>query len=143
MIFCFPRPVTSNRVLFLLPLIIRFSSTNDVILPCLFSVPSMFQAMMGFSSGWVLSPVASTYFWSMNFPLAPLSMSARVSTVSFSLAFSIMIGMDNEFDSMVATVTEKMSIMGDVDVDAALHFKNPPSQLLGKIVLFLLHSSSL
>jgi len=38
--------------------------------------------------------------------------------------------MDNEFDSMVANVTEKMSSIGEVVVDAALQFKNPLLQLL-------------
>jgi hypothetical protein len=68
----------------------------------------------------------------MNLPPAPLSMSPRVSTVFLSLAHLIEIGIDNEFDSMCATVTEKMSSTGEVDVDAALHFKNPPFQLPDK-----------
>ena len=36
-------------------------------------------------------------------------------------------GIDNEFDSIVAKFTEKISNVGEVDVDAALQFKNPPS----------------
>ena len=73
----------------------------------------------------------------MNFPPAPLSMSPRVSTVLFSSAHLIEIGIDNEFDSMCAMFTEKISSTGEVDVDAALHFKNPPSQLLGRIHPYL------
>ena len=44
-------------------------------------------------------------------------------------------GTDNEFDSIVAKFTEKISNVGEVDVDAALQFKNPPSLLLGRILL--------
>ena len=48
-------------------------------------------------------------------------------------------GMDNESDFIVAKFTEKMSNTGGVDVDAALHFKNPLFRLLGKTLLSLLH----
>ena len=41
-------------------------------------------------------------------------------------------GTDNEFDSIVAKFTEKISNVGEVDVDAALQFKNPPSLPLGR-----------
>jgi hypothetical protein len=51
------------------------------------------------------------------------------------------IGMDKEFDSILAMVTEKISSTGEVDVDAALHFKNPPSQPPGRIPLFPSRSS--
>ena len=73
----------------------------------------------------------------MKVPPAPLSMRARVSTVSFSLFF-IKIGIDKEL--YFAEFTEKMYNGGEVVVDAALHFKNPLSQLLDKIVPFRLHS---
>ena len=49
-------------------------------------------------------------------------------------------GMDNEFDSIVAIVTEKTSSTGEFDVDAALHFKNPLFRLLGRTLPFLLRS---
>jgi hypothetical protein len=77
----------------------------------------------------------------MNLPPAPLSMRARVSTISSFSVCLIDIGMDKEFDSILAMVTEKISSTGEVDVDAALHFKNPLSQLLGRIPLFPFHSS--
>ena len=51
MIFCFPNPVTNRRVLVVLPWIVKFMSVKQVILPCLFSVPSTFQAVIGCSSG--------------------------------------------------------------------------------------------
>ena len=73
----------------------------------------------------------------MNFPPAPLSMRARVSTVWSSSAHLIEIGIDKEFDSIVANFTENISTVGEFDVDAALHFKNPLSQLLDKILLSL------
>jgi hypothetical protein len=79
----------------------------------------------------------------MNIPPAPLSMSPRVSTLSVFSVLLIEIGIDNEFDLMVASVTEKTSSTGEIDVDAALQFKNPLSQLLGKTPPFLLHSSTL
>ena len=74
----------------------------------------------------------------MKVPPAPLSMRARVSTVSFSLFF-IEIGIDKEL--YFAEFTEKMYNGGEVVVDAALHFKNPLFQPLGRIVLFHLRSS--
>jgi hypothetical protein len=55
-------------------------------------------------------------------------MSARVSAISLSSVL-IEIGMDNEFDFIVAICTLKISITGEADVDAGLHFKNPPSLL--------------
>jgi hypothetical protein len=42
----------------------------------------------------------------MNCPPAPLSISARVSTVLFLSVLLIEIGMDKDFDFMVAIVTE-------------------------------------
>jgi hypothetical protein len=42
----------------------------------------------------------------MNLPPAPLSMSPRVSTVSFFSVCLIVIGIDKEFDFIVASVTE-------------------------------------
>ena len=71
----------------------------------------------------------------MNIPPAPLSISPRVSTVWFSSVHLIEIRTDNEFDLIVARFTEKMSSTGEVDVDVALHFKNPLSLLLGRIPL--------
>ena len=50
----------------------------------------------------------------MNSLPAPLSMSPRVSTFSFLSAFSIEIGIDKEFDFIVANVTEKMSSGSDI-----------------------------
>jgi hypothetical protein len=140
MILYFPSPVTSKRVSILLPLMSSFNSTNEVIFPCLFFVPSTFLARRGFSNSEVLSFISLTYSWSMNCPPAPLSISPRVSTVSFSL-ISIVIGKEIEFDWIVATVTEKMSSTGEFDVEAALHFKNPLFQLLGRTALFRLRSS--
>ena len=71
----------------------------------------------------------------MNFPPAPLSISLRVLMFLFSLAFLIEMGIDKEFDLIVAIFTEKTSTTGESDVDAALQFKNPPSLLLGRILL--------
>ena len=51
-------------------------------------------------------------------------------------------GTDNELDSIVAKFTEKISNVGEVDVDAALQFKNPPSLLLGRTLLFRLRLTS-
>jgi hypothetical protein len=68
-------------------------------------------------------------------------MSPRVSTLSVFSALLIEIGIDNEFDLIVASVTEKMSSVGEIDVDAFLLFKNPPHPLLCKTRLFLLQSS--
>jgi hypothetical protein len=67
-------------------------------------------------------------------------MSPRVSTLSFFPAHLIEIGIDKEFDLIVASVTEKMSSVGEIDVDAFLLFKNPVPQLLCKTPLFLLQS---
>ena len=47
-------------------------------------------------------------------------------------------GIDNEFDLIVAKFTEKIFNVGEVDVDVALQFKNPPSLLLGRTLLFRL-----
>jgi len=52
----------------------------------------------------------------MNSPPAPLSMSARVLTVSFSVFPLICIGMDKEFDFILAVLTLKMSRQGETDV---------------------------
>ena len=71
----------------------------------------------------------------MKFPPAPLLMRARVLTVWLSSVFLIEIGIDKEFDSIVANFTENISTVGEFDVDAALHFKNPLSQLLDRIPL--------
>ena len=75
----------------------------------------------------------------MNFPPAPLSMRARVSTVWLSFVHLIKIGMDKEFDLIVANFTEKISTIGEFDVNAALHFKNPLSPLPDRILPFLRH----
>ena len=76
----------------------------------------------------------------MNLPPAPLSMSANVSTVSFSFAHFIEMGTDNEFNFMVTNFTEKTSNTGEFDVDVALHFKNPLFQLPDKTLLSHLRS---
>ena len=76
----------------------------------------------------------------MNSPLAPPSISARVSTVSFSVFPLICIGIDNEFDSILAVLTLKMSRQGETDVEAVLLFKNPVLPILSKIHLSLHHS---
>ena len=107
MIFCFPNPVINSRVLVVLPWIVKFTSVKQVILPCLFSVPSMFRVIIGRLSDWVLSPIVFVKFWSMNFPPAPLSMRPRVSTVWFSSVHLIKMGIDTEFDLIVAKFTEK------------------------------------
>jgi len=78
----------------------------------------------------------------MNSPPAPLSMSARVSTVSFSVFPLICIGMDKEFDSILAVLTLKMSRQGETDVEAVLLFKNPVLLTLSKTCLSL-HRSCL
>jgi len=69
----------------------------------------------------------------MNSPPALLSMSTRVSTVSFSVFPLICIGIDNEFDSILAVLTLKMSRQGETDVEAVLLFKNPVLLTLSKI----------
>jgi hypothetical protein len=61
----------------------------------------------------------------MNFPPAPLSISPKVSAVLFDSVSFIEIGIDNEFDSICGTFTEKTSSTGDTDADAVLPFKNP------------------
>jgi len=76
----------------------------------------------------------------MNSPPAPLSMSARVLTVSFSVFLLICIGMDKEFDSILAVLTLKMSRQGETDVKAVLLFKNPVLPTLSKTRLSLHHS---
>ena len=74
------------------------------------------------------------------FSSAPLSMSARVSTVSFSIFPLICIGMDKEFDSILVVLTLKMSRQGETDVEAVLLFKNPVLPTLSKTCLSLRHS---
>ena len=76
----------------------------------------------------------------MNSPLSLLSMSARVSTMSFSVFPLICIGIDKEFDSILAVLTLKISRQGETDVKAVLLFKNPVLLILSKICLFLHHS---
>jgi len=76
----------------------------------------------------------------MNSPPAPLSMSARVSVVSFSVFLLICIGMDKEFDFILAVLTLKMSRQGETDVEAVLLFKNPVLPILSKTRLSLRHS---
>ena len=49
MIFCFPNPVTSILMFFILPWMVTLRFTYWVILPHFFSVPSMFRAMRGSS----------------------------------------------------------------------------------------------
>jgi len=73
----------------------------------------------------------------MNSPPAPLSMSARVSTVSFSIFPLICIGIDKEFDFILAVLTLKMSRQGETDVKAVLLFKNPVLPILSKTRLSL------
>jgi len=73
----------------------------------------------------------------MNSPPAPLLMSARVLMVSFSVFPLICIGIDNEFDSILAVLTLKMSRQGETDVEAVLLFKNPVLLILSKIRLSL------
>ena len=74
--------------------------------------------------------------WSMNFPPAPLSMRAKVSTVLFFSQFT-MIGIDRAFDFIVATVVENTSNIGEIDVDAILLIKNPLFPLHHRISLSL------
>ena len=69
----------------------------------------------------------------MNSPPTPLSMSARILTVYFSVFLLICIGIDNEFDSILAVLTLKMSRQGETDVEAVLLFKNPVLPTLSKI----------
>jgi len=52
----------------------------------------------------------------------------------------ICIGIDNEFDSILAVLTLKISRQGETDVEAVLLFKNPALPILSKIRLFLHHS---
>ena len=60
-----------------------------VTLPCLFSVPSIFQAMRGSFRILRMKPDSLAWFWSMNFPPAPLSMRASVSMVMFSTQLKV------------------------------------------------------
>ena len=76
----------------------------------------------------------------MNSPPAPLSMSARVSTVSFSVFPLICIGIDKEFDYILAVLTLKMSRRGETDIEAVLLYKNPVLPILSKTHLSLHHS---
>jgi hypothetical protein len=62
-------------------------------------------------------------------------MRARVSTISLFSVCLIDMGIDKEFDSILVIVTEKILSTGEVDVDADLQFKNPLSQLPGRIPL--------
>src|ERR1700678_4233069 len=71
----------------------------------------------------------------MNFPPAPLSTSAGVSTV-FPLWSRMVMGINNVFRSTRPNVTECISRQGDTDIDPVLLFKNPSLQLLSKL-LFL------
>jgi len=73
----------------------------------------------------------------MNSPPAPLSMSARVSMVYFSVFLLICIGMDKEFDSILVVLTLKMSRQGETDIEAVLLFKNPVLPTLSKTHLSL------
>lgn len=75
----------------------------------------------------------------MKIPPAPLSMRAGISTVSFS-SFLIATGIDKVFDSMVANCTEKISIEGEIDVEATLLFKNPLLRPTGPVLLSHLRS---
>ena len=140
MILCFPNLVNSSRVVFFCPFMVNSRSTKEVIFPFLFSIPSTFRAIIGSSRSCVLKPALFTQFWSMNSLPAPLSMSPRVLTFSFLSVFSIEIGIDKEYDFIVASVTEKTSSVGEIDVDLFLHFKNPLLLLLCRIHLFLSHS---
>src|ERR1700678_515559 len=60
----------------------------------------------------------------MNFPPAPLSTSAGVSTV-FPLWSRMVMGINNVFRSTRPNVTECISRQGETDVDSVLLFKNP------------------
>ena len=51
--FFFPNPANMSQVHWVFPLTVRFNSTNEVIFPCLFSVLSTFQVIMGLSSFWI------------------------------------------------------------------------------------------
>jgi len=75
----------------------------------------------------------------MNSPPALLSMSTRVSMVSFSVFPLIYIRMDKEFDFILAVLTLKMSRQGETDVEAVL-FKNPVLPTLSKICQSLCRS---
>ena len=78
----------------------------------------------------------------MNFPPAPLLMRASVSTVLFSLQF-MMIGIDKEFDFIIAIVVENMSSTGEIDVDVILLIKNPLFPLHHRTFLSPLRPSGL
>ena len=60
--------------------------------------------------------------------------------VSFSVFPLICIGMDKEFDFILAVLTLKMSRQGETDVEAVLLFKNPVLLILSKTCLSLHHS---
>src|ERR1700678_4339483 len=71
----------------------------------------------------------------MNFPPAPLSTSAGVSTV-FPLWSRMVMGINNVFRSTRPNVTECISRLGETDIDPVLLFKNPSRQRLPKTFLF-------
>src|ERR1700677_1350014 len=73
----------------------------------------------------------------MNFPPAPLSTNAGVSTV-FPLWSRMVMGINNVFRSTRPNVTECISRQGKTDVDPVLLFENPSLQRLPKTSLFLL-----
>ena len=91
----------------------------------------------------------------MNFPPAPLSMSPRVLMVGYPQVLYfywsnwqpnwllIEIWMDNKFNLIVAKFTEKISNTGEINIDAALHFKSPLFLLLGRILLSLFSLSNI
>jgi len=56
MIFCFPSPVTNNRVFLLFSKMVRSRSTKILIVLHLFSIPSTLKAFSGYSSCWILKP---------------------------------------------------------------------------------------
>ena len=112
---------------------VRLRVTKETIFPFLFRVPSTFQAISGSSNFWGIIPSFQMYAWSMNFPPAPLLMRARVSTILFVL-LHIFMGIDKDIDCIFPAVTQYMSSMGEIDVDAILLFKNPLFRLHPKIV---------
>src|ERR1700678_2886250 len=73
----------------------------------------------------------------MNFPPAPLSTSAGVSTV-FPLWSRMVMGINNVFRLTRPNVTECISRQGETDVDPVLLFENPSLQHLPKTSLFCL-----
>ena len=72
----------------------------------------------------------------MNFPPAPLSIKAEVSTIL--LASHICTEIDNEFIGIFCAEILYISRTGEVDVDTLLLFKNPLFLLHQEIPLFLL-----